>query len=420
MIRILQISDIHWKKRKHWDEDFPGMKKRFLVDIEEYVKAKGAFDLIFICGDVAFQGAKDEYDEAKNYILDICKAVGCSEEQVFVVPGNHDLNRKAEGANIRELVNTAISYEQRNKELFEETVLKTSNLKNSVYRAFEHYYDFSTRYFCQEEVMGKCLKSAGDDIIYDEDKLYYEENNAKKLDDIDVYIRGVNTALNCDEWDRDEENTKGHPQFLPKRAYILDNINKQEVRILLAHHPLEFLSNKDEVEQYLNSYYHIQFFGHVHEQHIHEQNKADGNFVRVYSGAFDPPKDNQAPNKYKPIYNIVELVKIDDGHIKVRGESQRWEENKFLRYNEGCFEKTVEIEQKRNKWENSMTGTKQIDARSIKFKFIRRDDRLSFFDKIEGLDFEPKEGRSENDKCLDFLAEVEKNGKLAELNDIMK
>ena len=52
-MKILQISDIHWTKRKHWDADFPGMKARLLVDIKEFIEAGNEIDYIFICGDIA-------------------------------------------------------------------------------------------------------------------------------------------------------------------------------------------------------------------------------------------------------------------------------------------------------------------------------------------------------------------------------
>lgn len=420
MIRILQISDIHWKKRKKWDADFPGMKARFLVDLEDYHKAKGNIDYVFVCGDVAFKGAKDEYDEAKEYIEKICKIVGCTDEQVFVVPGNHDLNRKAAGANVREMMNAALSCEGRNKDFFEEAVLKTTTLKESAYRAFECYYEFSTHYLCQETVMGKCLQSKGDEAITDDDNLYYHERLSKKEGDFNISVRGVNTALNCDEWDYNEENKEGHKQFLPRRAYIMDDVKKQEIRIFMGHHPLEFLTNKEEIEQYLNNHYHIQFFGHVHEQKVHERNRQVGNFVRLYSGAFDPPKDNKAPERYKPIYNLVEIEQKDAGHIHVTGESQIWETNRFVKYEEGCFEKEIEVEQAKNKWEkNAMAEQTPIDARSIKIKYMRLDNRTYFFDKISGVDFKPQSGRSETDNCLDFLDKVEKMGKLVELKDKM-
>lgn len=420
MIRILQISDIHWKKRKKWNENFPGMKARFLVDLEDYYKAKGSVDYIFVCGDVAFKGAKDEYDEAKEYIEKICKIVGCTDEQVYVVPGNHDLNRKAAGANIREMMNAALSCKERNKEFFDDAVLKTPILRESAYRPFEHYYEFSKYYLCQEVVMGKSLQSIGEEEIIDDDKLYYQEPLTKKEGDFSISVRGVNTALNCDEWDYNEEKKDGHLQFLPRRSYMIDDVKKQEIRIFIGHHPLEFLTNKEEIEPYLNNHYHIQFFGHVHEQKVHEENNQEGNYVRLYSGAFDPPNEKKDLERYKPIYNLVEIEQVDEGHIRVRGESQIWEISRFVHYDEGCFEKVIEIEQNINKWEESaMAVQNPMDARSIKFRYMRLDNRTYFFDKIPGVSFKPKAERSETDNCLDFLAEVEKMGKLAELKDKM-
>ena len=49
-----------------------------------------------------------------------------------------------------------------------------------------------------------------------------------------------------------------------------------------------------------------------------------------------------------------------------------------------------------------------------------RDDRTSFFNKIPGVHFIPDTDKTDPDNCLDFLAELEKLGKLAELNEIMK
>lgn len=96
-MKILQISDIHWKKRKHWNDDFEGMKSRFLKDIKEYIEAENEIDYIFICGDIAFKGITEEYDKALGYIDSICRIIGRKREDVFVVPGNHDLNRKSAG-----------------------------------------------------------------------------------------------------------------------------------------------------------------------------------------------------------------------------------------------------------------------------------------------------------------------------------
>lgn len=411
-MKILQISDIHWTKRKHWNDDFPGMKSRFLVDIQEYIDAGNEIDYIFICGDIAYKGIADEYNKALDYIDKVCDIIGRTREEVFVVPGNHDLNRKAAGNQIRELLNAALAFAP-NNEAFLEEILKSNELRMDLFTAFADYNSFANNFFCQERLMNKCIKNKADETIDDSDELYYQETLKKKVGDINVKIRGVNTALNCGIWDWNKEKEDGHKQMLPRRAYKFEKEEKQELRIIMGHHPLPFLISREDVQDYLDSHYHIQLFGHVHVQNIEGEN-----CVRVQSGAFDPPKDKNT-NKYLPVYNIIELCQKDPTHVLVKGNSQIWDKNKFVENDKGCFEKEITIERNVNKWKTSKMEKQEIDERSVKFKFMRLDDRTSYFDKIPGVSFTPN-ADTDYDNCIDFLSVLEKLGKLAELNDIMR
>lgn len=410
-MKILQISDIHWTKRKSWNEDFPGMKSRFLVDIQEYIDAGNEIDYVFICGDIAFKGSSEEYCNALEYIDKVCKIIGCTREEVFVVPGNHDLNRNAIGYRTREILNAALSFAT-NNENYLQVILNSKELRKDMFSAFENYNSFANEFFCQERLMNRCIK-ADVDVIEDNDELYYEEKLKKKVGDISVRIRGVNTALNSDWLDWDEEHTSGHKQMLSRRAYILDKEEKQELRIFMGHHPIPFLISGEEVQEYLDDHYHIQLFGHVHIQNIEGDN-----CVRIQSGAFDPPKDRKT-NKYLPVYNIIEIEQKDSSHVTVKGSSQIWNKNKFIENARGGFEKVITIERNVNKWRHPKMAKQEIDARSVKFKFMRLCDRTNYFDKISGVSFTPNAG-TEYDNCIEFLSVLEKMGKLAELNELMK
>lgn len=409
-MKILQISDIHWTKRKHWNDNFPGMKSRFLEDIQEYIDVGNEIDYVFICGDIAYKGIADEYNTALTYIDTICGIIGQTREEVYVVPGNHDLNRKATGNQLRELLNAALAFAP-NNETFLEEILKSNELRKDMFAAFADYNSFANNFFCQEQVMNKCIKGNADVTIDDSDELYYQVKLKKKVGDINVKIRGVNTALNCDVWDWNEEKKEGHKQILPRRAYVLDKEEKQELRIIMGHHPLPFLTSCEE--GYLNSHYHIQLFGHVHLQQIEGEN-----FVRVQSGAFDPPKDGKT-NKYLPVYNIIEITQKDATHVVVKGNSQIWDKNKFVENEKGCFVKEITIERNVNKWRVPKMENQEIDARSVKFKFMKLDDRTSYFNKIAGINFTPN-ADTEYENCIEFLSMLEKMGKLAQLNEIMR
>ncbi len=412
-MKILQISDIHWTKRKHWDADFPGMKARLLVDIKEFIEAGNEIDYIFICGDIALKGIKEEYEKALAYIDEICRIIGRTREDVFVVPGNHDLNRNALGHQTREMIDASLAFEPNNEAVLDEVLLKNGVLRKDLFAAFTDYNAFADNFFCKEEVMNKCITGKESDTIDDSDKLYYEAKLPKKVGDIDVTIRGVNTALNCDGWDWNEEYRKGHKQMLPHRAYVMEKEEKQVLRIIMGHHPLPFLTSSDEVKDYLDNHYHIQLFGHVHFQSI-----GDGNSVVVQSGALDPPKVEKG-DKYLPVYNIIDISQKDATHVVVKGISQIWDKNRFINNNAGSFEKVITVERNVNKWGTPRMGTPEIDKRSVKFKFMKQDDRTSYFNRIAGVDFEPS-GDNDYDNCLEFLSVLEKMDKLAKLNELLK
>lgn len=57
IIRILQLSDIHWKKQLDAADDYTDIRDQMLQDLEYYCKGTGnSFDKILICGDIAFSG----------------------------------------------------------------------------------------------------------------------------------------------------------------------------------------------------------------------------------------------------------------------------------------------------------------------------------------------------------------------------
>jgi len=74
MVRDALIEDI--KKRR---EIHPDLEK---------------LDFIVFSGDLAFSGKKEEYQAGQEYLLDpLLEAAGLDKSRVFIVPGNHDLDR---------------------------------------------------------------------------------------------------------------------------------------------------------------------------------------------------------------------------------------------------------------------------------------------------------------------------------------
>src|SRR5947207_1131837 len=104
LFRWIHVSDIHMghgDAAHRWNQQL--VLDTLREDIAEQVRAgRRPIDALFVTGDVAFSGngrSPTEYARAKEWLLDVGKAAGLSAAQIFVVPGNHDVNRAADKDN---------------------------------------------------------------------------------------------------------------------------------------------------------------------------------------------------------------------------------------------------------------------------------------------------------------------------------
>ena len=50
-------------------------------------------DLIFLTGDIAYSGKPEEYRLALHFLTRLRRKMGVSKRRMFVIPGNHDVDR---------------------------------------------------------------------------------------------------------------------------------------------------------------------------------------------------------------------------------------------------------------------------------------------------------------------------------------
>jgi len=91
---FLHLSDIHFSKRSStsYDPDLD-LRRELLADAVLLKEKINFCSGILVTGDVAFSGKRDEYTAAKDWLREICKKRDCSEEAIWVIPGNHDVDR---------------------------------------------------------------------------------------------------------------------------------------------------------------------------------------------------------------------------------------------------------------------------------------------------------------------------------------
>ena len=85
--RWLHISDLHSMCR--------GIRTitmiEALIDELKFINDQSPFSFVLITGDISDKN--NGYKEAKELIYKIVETIGLGMEKVFIVPGNHDLDR---------------------------------------------------------------------------------------------------------------------------------------------------------------------------------------------------------------------------------------------------------------------------------------------------------------------------------------
>jgi 3',5'-cyclic AMP phosphodiesterase CpdA len=96
---LIHLSDIHFRAANVGQPDDPngGLRSDLLEDIRHMRSLIGRpADCILISGDIAYGGQDAEYEFAYRWLEQhVCPAAGCTLENVFVIPGNHDVDWRA-------------------------------------------------------------------------------------------------------------------------------------------------------------------------------------------------------------------------------------------------------------------------------------------------------------------------------------
>ncbi|MFP5517671.1 MAG: metallophosphoesterase family protein, partial [Alphaproteobacteria bacterium] len=94
LLSILHISDFHFTKRKSRDQQV--VIDALIDDLEQLCIGHRRPDLVIFSGDLVNWGGVDSHAGAYDFLLArVAEATGCSDERMFIAPGNHDLSQAA-------------------------------------------------------------------------------------------------------------------------------------------------------------------------------------------------------------------------------------------------------------------------------------------------------------------------------------
>jgi predicted phosphodiesterase len=283
---FLHLSDIHFSKRSSstYDPDLD-LRRELVADVVR-VRAKVKYcSGILVSGDVAFSGKPDEYSKATEWLGELCGLLGCPEEAVWVIPGNHDVDRdvikKRTMIQDRHRILRQGNYEYEIKRLHED-----EEAFEAVHRALASYVKFAGGY--------DCLPEPG--------RLYWEDSI--ELNDRSILrIRGCNSAIASGENDDENEN-----RLVVGRDQMQPGNDPGVVNLVMCHHPLDWLHDRDGLQDSLLARAKVCLFGHKHTQRL----VPFASTLFVMAGAVHPDRNE---GRWEPRYNFLSLA--------VNGENEK-------------------------------------------------------------------------------------------------
>jgi metallophosphoesterase superfamily enzyme len=89
---LLHISDLHVSIGKEFDRSV--VLEPLIERVEQDMCNGIEPEIVVVTGDVAFSGKKAEYQKAKVFFDELLARMKLSQDRLFIVPGNHDVDRK--------------------------------------------------------------------------------------------------------------------------------------------------------------------------------------------------------------------------------------------------------------------------------------------------------------------------------------
>jgi Predicted phosphohydrolases len=377
----LHISDTHFCREKH-DIYSKTVFNLFFKDLENMKKKYNLYpDLIFFSGDLAYgcteSTFKSQYEEAKEFLEMIRSSFPeLNNENIFIVPGNHDVNRnrildahtcwlnklrsmgRMEGSlKINELIR------QKNKDFL------GCMQRLDDYQCFLQDSDY--RYLLQDSA---CLSYS----------------TIRNINGFNIGIVGLNSAWSSDGSDED----KG--RLLLGSYQILESCNKIEntaFSVVISHHaPNYFVHNEDQLmNEDIRNNFEFYLHGHDHKGWVSliDSNirissgalysgfgqKYGYNFVRIYP---DKNKGEVFLRTYNNgwIPDIIGNKTDNEGRCKLKGIFNKSNPNPKKVYENHSFEKI-------KKSINSVSSNSgKIANNSISNPGVRKSDR---FESLDGV-----------------------------------
>jgi predicted phosphodiesterase len=254
----LHVSDLHLRPNDDYDRDI--VLRKLVAAAKEERSWGRRIDAIFVTGDVVSNGSSAAYTHATSFLDELLKATGLSRKHVFVVPGNHDVNRERASFIARTLENI-----EESDRYFAPDQPKYHFDRLMPYAEWYNQYFKGIRSFSTASTCGPV--------------------EVLPVDGRRVGIVPINTALFSVD-DRDHEKLWIGRRCLER---ALDELKDRtpDMSLVLMHHPLDFLHGQERqsIIRRLEESINIVLRGHLHENGIQNIASSRGRLLHLAAGA---------------------------------------------------------------------------------------------------------------------------------------
>lgn len=285
---ILHLSDIHFSNRdieKPYDQNL-GLRDDTIDDVKTMrAKIGQKVDAILISGDIAYHGQQLEYEFASKWLEEeLCPAAGCKFENIFVIPGNHDVDRKAAAEPIHEDARKALrGTDVGASNAAIKRYVDSEASSEMLFKPIENYNRFAAKFLCEIGFYQKATEQNP-----------YARRDFFLNDKSTLRVWGFNSVLVCDA---DDDVNK---MFVDPSAAEIIKREDGVTHLVMCHHPFNWLRNKAEFQNRIDAVAKLHLFGHEHSLRVDEYRK----FTRLKAGALHPDRDEKG---WQPGYNFIDL-----------------------------------------------------------------------------------------------------------------
>ncbi|MBN1889891.1 MAG: metallophosphoesterase [Thermoflexales bacterium] len=274
----LHLSDLHFRPSQSYNANI--VLKSLLQDVKERLQDGLKPDLIVVTGDVAFSGQADEYQLAGEFFDALLKTTGLGRSRLFVVPGNHDVDRRLISFGAAAIGKSLTDRDKVN------TLLDTPADRQLVMSRFNGYADWFTAFFAPK-------------LSFDDERYFYVHKI--KVGGKQLALLGLNSAWLCAS---DQDKAEGLLIGERQARAALEQAQGADLKIALLHHPFDWLRDfdQDDSATLLHNGCDFILHGHLHKNYATRLTTPDSTAMVLACGACYETRD---------FPNMINWVQID-------------------------------------------------------------------------------------------------------------